>query len=320
MDTDSTAATESTGGSAGASRPRHPQRPVWEEPPGRVAQGLKGATLAVVILVVLGPLWVVLATSLSDEQTITEAGGLVIIPDGITFDAYWRVLSGGVVTRAVLVSVGVTAVGTAISMFASVLCAYGLSRSGSFGHRTILFTLLFTMLFQAGMIPTYLLVDSLGMRDTYWALILPTAISAFNILVLRAFFMNVAPEMIESARIDGASELRILVQIVLPVSKAVIAVITLFYAVGYWSSWFNAMLYLDHADKWPLQLVLRSYVLQQQSLPSSGATSGIDAMGQVPSLAIQMAVMIIAVVPVLIVYPFVQRHFTKGMLTGAIKG
>ena len=152
-------------------------------------------------------------------------------------------------------------------MVVSVLCAYGLSRPGSFAHTPILFTLLTTMFFSAGMIPAYLLVSSLGLINTYWALILPSCISVFNIIILRGFFMGIDRGILDSARIDGASEWRTLTQIVLPMSKAVTAVIALFYGVGYWNAFFNAILYINDSAMNPLQVVLRSYVLQGVSVP-----------------------------------------------------
>ena len=292
------------------------QRPAWDEEPGLVVKSGKGTVLVLICLVILGPLYTIILTSLSPQSAITAAGGLVIIPDGITLDAYRQVLSGGVVTRAVLVSIGVTAVGTFLSVLVSVLAAYGLSRPGTFAHRPILFLLLGTMFFGAGMIPTYLLVDALHMIDTYWALILPTAVNAFNIIIMRGFFQGIDQGILESARIDGASDWRILFQMVLPMSKAVVAVVSLFYAVGYWNAFFNAVLYINTPEKLPLQVVLRSFVLQGVSVPGQVDVGS----GQVATLAVQMAVMVIALVPVLLVYPFVQRHFTSGVMIGAVKG
>jgi putative aldouronate transport system permease protein len=294
-----------------------PPRPVWDEEPSRAGVAGKGIVLAGACLAVLFPLWIVLVTSLSSKQTITEAGGLVLIPKGITFVAYQELLSGGQVTRAAIVSVCVTLVGTAFSMTVSVLAAYGLSRSGSLGHRSLLMTLLATMFFGAGLIPTYLLVQALGLTDTYLALILPSAVSVFNILVLRGFFMNISSELVDSARIDGAGDWRILWQIVMPLSRAVIAVITLFYAVGYWSAWFNASIYLSDQSMMPLQNVMIQLV-QKQEAPV-GVSQAIKT-GQISALAIQMAVMVMALLPVAVISPFVQRHFKKGMLTGAVKG
>ncbi|WP_323959680.1 ABC transporter permease subunit [Arthrobacter sp. JZ12] len=299
-----------------ARRRTPPARPVWEEEPSAIAKAGKVVLLSLVVLAVLGPLYTIVLTSLSSQATITQAGGLVIVPGEITLDAYRQIISGGVVTRAVLVSVGVTVVGTLLSMVVSVLCAYGLSRPGSFAHTPLLFTLLITMFFSAGMIPSYLLVSGLGLINSYWALILPTAVSVFNIIILRGFFMGIDRGILDSARIDGASEWRILAQIVLPMSKAVTAVIALFYGVGYWNAFFNAVLYINDSAKNPLQVVLRSYVLQGVTVPGQ-----IDVgQGAAASLALQMAVIVLAMVPILLVYPFVQKHFTKGVMIGAVKG
>jgi putative aldouronate transport system permease protein len=294
-----------------------PPRPVWEEEPNRTGLAGKGIVLAIACFAVLFPLWIVVVTSLSSKQTISAAGGLVVIPKNITFIAYQELLSGGQVTRATLVSLGVTLVGTVFSMTVSILSAYGLSRTGSVGHRWFLMILLATMFFGAGLIPTYLLVQSLGLTDTYLALILPSAISVFNILVLRAFFIGISPELTDSARIDGAGDWRILWQIVMPLSRAVIAVITLFYAVGYWSAWFNASIYLSDQDMMPLQNVMIQLVQKQE--PPVGMSQAIKT-GQLSALAVQMAVMVLALLPVAFLSPFVQKHFKKGMLTGAVKG
>ncbi len=299
-------------------RSRH--RPVWQEQPTLPGQIAKGLVLAVICLAVLFPLYTVVLTSVSTQGTITEAGGLVTIPGELTFSAYRQILAGGIVTRATMVSIGVTAVGTLLSTVVSVMCAYGLSRPSSLWHRPILFVLVITMFFSAGMIPTYLLVSGLGLIDSYWALILPGAVSAFNVLILRNFFMGIDTAIIDAARIDGAGDWRILGTIVLPMSKAVTAVVALFYGVGYWNAFFNAMLYINDNAKWPLQLVLRSYVLQGVTLPGSGVGQVDVASGAVTGLPVKMAVMVLAIVPILLVYPFVQRHFTKGVIFGAVKG
>jgi putative aldouronate transport system permease protein len=292
-------------------------RPAWEEEPRPAGLAAKGLVLALACAAVLFPLWIVVVTSVSSVKTIREAGGLVVVPRGVTFVAYQELLGGGQVTRAALVSLGVTLVGTLFSMTVSVLCAYGLSRSGSVLHRPLLMILLATMFFGAGLIPTYLLVQGLGLTDTYLSLILPSAVNVFNILVLRSFFMSVAPELIDSARIDGAGEARILWQIVMPLSRAVLAVISLFYAVGYWSAWFNASIYLSDQDMMPLQNVMMQLVLKQER--PTGLAQAINT-GHLSPLSIQMAVMVLALLPVAVLSPFVQRHFKKGMLTGAVKG
>ncbi|MFL1379785.1 carbohydrate ABC transporter permease [Nocardiopsis protaetiae] len=296
-------------------------RPVWAERPSLPARAAKNTVLAVVAVVILLPIYVVVLTSLSPASAVTAAGGLVVVPGGISFQAYADLFSGGVVTRAVLVSLGVTAVGTLVSLAATVLAAYGLSRPGSLLHRPLLFAVLLTFLFAPGMIPLYLLVSDLGMIDSYAALILPTAVNAFNLVVMRAFFMNLPGEIADSARMDGAGEWTILLRLVLPMSKGVTAVVGLFYAVGYWNAFFNAILYLNDNTKWPLQLILRQYVQRGQQLNSNSLIGdAVQGTASAPNLAVQMAIVVVALVPVTLIYPLVQKHFTKGVIIGAVKG
>ncbi|WP_328904534.1 MULTISPECIES: carbohydrate ABC transporter permease [unclassified Streptomyces] len=285
------------------------------ERPTRLGQTAKAVAVVVVVLAVAYPLVGVIGTSFASQTDIIKSSGLVLWPDHPTLDAYRTIFTGGVVSRALIVSVGITVFGTLASLLVTVGMAYGLSRREVTGSRFILMTALFTMLFNAGIIPNFLLVKGLGLYDTYAALVMPTLVSAFNLVVLRSFFMNLPEELYDAAKVDGAGDFRILVRIVLPLSKAVLAVISLFYAVTYWNAFFNSLLYLNDSDKWPLPMVLRTYVLQGQSLDS--AASG-EALA--PQQAVQMAVLVIAVVPILCVYPFLQRYFTKGVLTGAVKG
>lgn len=311
----------SPGGPGSPKKRAKAQRPAWDEEPTALESTGKVLVLGLIILAVLLPLYTVVLTSVSTDATINEAGGMVLIPGELTLSAYSAILSGGVVTKSILVSVGVTAAGTLLSTVVSVMAAYGLSRTDSLLHRPILFLFIITMFFSAGMIPTYLVVSGLGLIDSYLALILPGAVSAFNILILRAFFMGIDNGILEAARIDGAGEFRILTTIVLPMSTAVIAVVALFYGVGYWNAFFNAMLYLQDSGKWPLQMVLRSYVLEGVELPGSELTpAGVGSAQQPSSLAVKMAIVVFALVPILMVYPFVQKHFTKGVIFGAIKG
>jgi putative aldouronate transport system permease protein len=287
--------------------------------PSVPTRALKGVVLTACCALVIVPFAGIVSTSLATRDQVIRSGGFVLIPtEGVSLAAYQAILSGGVVTRATVVSVLVTAAGTVLSLAATAMMAYGLSRRGSFAHRPLLMIVLFTLLFTPGIIPSYLVVKSLGLLDNYWSLILPVTINAFNVVILRAFFMELPSEVMDSARIDGAGELALLWRIVLPLSRAVLAVIALFYAVGYWNAFFNALLYLNDTAKWPLQLVLRTYVVNQTSL-------GVDQLGAggaslPPEQAIQMAILVLSIVPILIVYPFVQRHFTKAVLTGAVKG
>jgi multiple sugar transport system permease protein/putative aldouronate transport system permease protein len=279
-------------------------------------KALKAVVLTLCCALVVVPFVGIVSTSLASREDIVLNGGFVLIPDRVSFAAYRALFTGGVVPRAVGVSVLVTAAGTLISLATTTLLAYGLSRPRSFGHRPILLLVVGALLFTPGIIPGYLTVDALGLLDSYWALILPAAISAFNVVILRAFFMEIPSELIESARMDGAGDAQILLRIVLPLSRAVLSVIGLFYAVGYWNAFFTALLYLNDTAKWPIQLVLRTYVVNQQQL-------GVDQIGSgdlPPQEALQMAILVISIVPILLVYPFVQRHFTKGVLAGAVKG
>jgi putative aldouronate transport system permease protein len=296
-------------------------RPAWEEPPTTVGQAAKGLTFAGVLAVVVVPLWIVVVTSLSTQGAINRAGGLVIWPDGLTLEAYSQMLADTTVRSALLVSFGITAVGTVVSMAVSVLCAYGLSRARSFGHRFLLALLVVTMFVSGGLIPTFLVVTGLGGYGQWWALILPSAVSVFNILVLRSFYSSTSADLIEAARLDGAGDWRILWSIVLPTSRAVTAVIALFYGVGYWNSFFNVMLYMPtDSEKWPLQYVLLTYVSRGNGMPGS-LNSGFGTLqAQTAPLALQMAVVVLTLVPLLLVYPFMQKHFRTGVLTGAIKG
>jgi ABC-type glycerol-3-phosphate transport system permease component len=290
-------------------------RPIWKERPSPGYQAIKALVLGGFALVIVVPILVVISTSLAGDRDIIDAGGYVLWPSHPTLKAYQTLFGGGLMGRAILVSVFVTLVGTAIALAVTIALAYATSRPVLFG-RPVLLMVLFTLLFAPGIIPMFLVVKQLGLLDSLWSLILPGALGAFNFVVLRTFFMNVPGELLESARIDGASDFTILRRIVLPLSKAVVAVVGLFYAVGFWNAFFNALLYLNDTSKWPVQVILRTYVLQGKSL--SADQLGVHPPSQPQSL--QMAVVVVALVPIAMVYPFLQRHFTKGVITGAVKG
>ena len=290
-------------------------RPIWKENPSPLYQSIKAVVLGGFALVIVIPIMVVISTSLANDRDIIDAGGYVLWPSHPTVKAYQTLFSGGLMGRAILVSVFVTVVGTAIALAVTIALAYATSRPVLFG-RPVLLMVLFTLLFAPGIIPMFLVVKQLGLIDSLWSLILPGALGAFNFVVLRTFFMNVPAEVLESARIDGASDFTILRRIVMPLSKAVIAVVGLFYAVGFWNAFFNALLYLNDTSKWPVQVILRTYVLQGKSL--SADQLGVEPLPQPQSL--QMAVVVVALVPIALLYPFLQRHFTKGVITGAVKG
>jgi multiple sugar transport system permease protein/putative aldouronate transport system permease protein len=286
--------------------------------PSRGIRALKGIVLTVLCAMVIIPFMGVVSTSIASQQQVNQAGGFVLFPTSISWDAYRSIFAGGVVTRAVVVSTLVTAVGTVMSLAASSLLAWALSRRGTVGNRPMLLLVLLSLLFTPGIIPTYLVVLQFGLINSYWALIVPTMVSAFNVIVIRSFFVNLPAELLDSARIDGASEWQVFRHIGLPLSKAVLAVVGLFYAVGYWNAFFNAMLYINDATKWPLQLVLRTYVVNGTQLGAQDLGSSLEAVP--PQASIQTAILVISIVPIMLVYPFVQKHFAKGVLTGAVKG
>jgi putative aldouronate transport system permease protein len=286
--------------------------------PSMPVRAFKGVALTVCCLAVLLPFLGIVSTSLASREAVTRAGGFVLVPDGLHWDSYSAILSGGVVTRAILVSLGITVMGTAVSLACTTTLAYALIGRGTFAQRPMLLTVLVAILFGPGMIPSYLVVRQFGLIDSYWSLILPSAVNAFNVIVVRSFFLAIPGELFDSARVDGASEFTTFRRIVLPLSKAALSVIALFYAVGYWNSFFNALLYMNDTAKWPLQLVLRSYVVNGATL-GSGELAGVGEVFP-PQQSIQMAILVISIVPILLVYPFLQKHFAKGVLTGAVKG
>jgi ABC-type glycerol-3-phosphate transport system permease component len=288
------------------------------ERPSRAQLVAKAIVLGMILVAVLYPFLSVISTSLASQQDVDLGGGLVLLPLHPSFDAYASIFQGGVITHAIVVSISITTLGTLLSMVVTTGLAYGLSRP-VIGRKPLLLLALLSLLFQPGIIPSYLVVKQLGLLNTYASLVVPVALNGFNLVVMRQFFLEIPHELIDSARIDGAGELRILWQIVLPLSGAVLAVVALLYAVFYWNAFFQALLYLQDSAMWPLQLVLRQYVIQGSPLPGVTAYSA-PGGSPPPTQSIQMAVVVVATLPILIVYPFLQRYFTKGVLTGAIKG
>ena len=274
------------------------------------------ALLTVLAIVMVVPFIYVIAASFAPEYEI-QTRPLFLIPNHPTVDAYKRILDpndmGTRVFRSLGISVIVTVVGTIINLFFTTTMAYGLSRSGLIGKGPILKMVLFTMVFGGGMIPLFLVVRALGMYDTYAALILPGAISAYNMLIVRNFFMDLPAGLEEAESIDGCTDIGIFVKIALPLSLPVLATFGLFYAVGHWNNYFGALLYLNDQNKYPFQLVLRNIVMQSQETQT-------DPNALIPEDTMKMAVIVIGTVPILIVYPFLQKHFAAGVMVGAIKG
>lgn len=314
-----TSVLEKTSHDTAAERPRKRPRIVDGMPaPGPVENIIKGIVLVVICIMVIVPFLGIISTSLASPDQVAEAGGFVLFPTSIDLTAYKSVLSGGVVSRSILVSGFVTIVGTTLSLTLTCLLGWALSRRGTVGNRAMLLLVLVSLLFNPGMIPSYLVVQQFGLLNSLWALIIPTAVSAFNVIVVRAFFSELPQELLESATIDGATEWQLFRFFGLPLSRAVLAVVGLFYGVGYWNSFFSALLYINDAAKWPLQLVLRTYVVNDVPMGTQDLGAAAEAMP--PQTSIQMAILVISIIPILIVYPFLQKHFAKGMLTGAVKG
>ena len=271
-------------------------------------------TLIAVIMVI--PFIYVIAASFATEAEI-QTRPIFFIPDSPTLDAYARIFDmndmGTRVFHSLLISVCVTAIGTFINLFFTTTMAYGLSRSNLIGKKPLLNMVLFTMVFGGGMIPLFLVVKGLGMYDTYSALILPGAISAYNMIIVRNFFMELPRELEEAASIDGCSDIGIFIKIALPLSLPCLATFGLFYAVGHWNNYFGALLYLEDSTKFPFQLVLRNIVMQTPETQT-------DPNALIPEDTLKMAVIVIGTVPILIVYPFLQKHFAAGVMVGAVKG
>lgn len=271
-------------------------------------------TLVAVIMVI--PFIYVIAASFATEAEI-QTRPIFFIPDSPTLDAYARIFDmndmGTRVFHSLLISVCVTVIGTFINLFFTTTMAYGLSRSNLIGKKPLLNMVLFTMVFGGGMIPLFLVVKGLGMYDTYAALILPGAISAYNMLIVRNFFMELPRELEEAASIDGCSDIGIFIKIALPLSLPCLATFGLFYAVGHWNNYFGALLYLEDSTKFPFQLVLRNIVMQTPETQT-------DPTALIPEDTLKMAVIVIGTVPILIVYPFLQKHFAAGVMVGAVKG
>ncbi|WP_017813786.1 MULTISPECIES: carbohydrate ABC transporter permease [Paenibacillus] len=271
--------------------------------------------LILVALACLLPFVNVIASSFASTQEVVSKK-FILFPTTFSLDAYRYILSTPTIFKGLGVSVGTTIVGTLVSMALTAFMAYGLSRTYLYGRNAINFIIVFSMLFSGGMIPTFLIVKGVGLIDSYWSLILPVAINAFNLIIMRNFFQALPDSLEESAKIDGCNDFGVFFKIMLPLALPSIATISLFYGVTYWNTYMNAILYLNDSNKWPIQVLLRQIVIVSSGMQAEG--SSVDVIP--PAQTIKMAVIVVATVPMLIAYPFVQKHFTKGALLGAVKG
>ncbi len=275
--------------------------------------------LALCAMLTMLPFAYVLAASFATEREIVERP-LFLIPRDVSLNAYQYIFSSSTLLRSIVNSVVITVLGTLVNMACTVTMAYSLSKRRVAGRGLILNLIIFSMFFSGGMIPTYIVVSGLGITNTYWAVILPGAISAYYLMIVKNFFQNIPAELEESAYLDGCNDLSALWRIALPLSLPVMATFSLFYAVGHWNAYFGAMLYMSKApEKWPLQVMLRQLIILSQM--TAGDMASMDpGFTKPPDQSIKMAVIMVSTVPVMMLYPFLQKYFAKGVLVGALKG
>lgn len=281
----------------------------WKD---RVVDIIIDIILIIVGLICVIPLLYVFAVSLTPMDEVLKTGGLIFFPTHPSFDAYAGLFRQEYIPRSFRVTTYITLIGTLINLVLTILLAYPLSRKSLPGRKGFLLFIVFTLLFSGGMIPTYLIVKQFHLVDTIWALIFPNAVWTFNTLVMKSYFEGIPEDLFESAKIDGAGEFTILGKIAIPLSRPVLMTILLFYMVGHWNEFFQAILYITKPELNPLQVIVRQIILQ------STMTENVDIT--IPTQTLQSAVVIFACVPVIVVYPFIQKYFTKGMMLGAIKG
>jgi len=265
------------------------------------------------------PVWHVFMGSVSDPLILSASTGLIFWPLGkATWGGYRLILANSAILKSYLNTLLYVVAGTSIGLVLNTLAAFVMSRRGLMFGKAFNMFVLFTMIFNGGLVPTFIVINKLGLYDTRWAVILPGALSAFNIIIMRTSFQEIPYELQEAARIDGASEFQLLTKIILPVSKAIIAVIVLFYGIQHWNEWFQASIYLQNRDLYPLQLVLREIVLQSTENAIVADADGQDVNIYRP--LIKYATIVISIVPMMVIYPFVQKYFVSGVMIGSVKG
>ena len=277
-------------------------------------------TLSLIFLFVAYPLYFVMIASVSDPFLVST-GQVWAFPRDITVEGYERIFTHQEILTGYRNSIMYAVVGTSVNLAITLTAAYALSRSDLVGRNAITFIFAFTMFFSGGIIPLFLLVRSLGLYNTFWAMIFPTALSVWNMIIARTFFQSTIPkELLDSAKVDGCTDFRFFWSIVLPLSSAIIAVLLIFYAVGHWNAFFNALIFLRSRARFPLQLVLRDILIQHQFTDDMMVDDPSAHMSMMIAESMKYGVIIVASVPVMILYPFVQKHYVRGIMIGAIKG
>lgn len=288
----------------------------FNTPAGRVFDVFNLVIVGFLGIIMLLPFIYVLAASFATEAEIAMRP-FFLWPETFSLESYRYIFSTNTFVRSLMVTIGVTIVGTFVQLVMTVTFAYPLSRRKMPGRNILLNLVIFAMLFSGGMIPTYLVIKELGLLDSYWALILPGAINPFNMMIIKNYFQELPVELEESAKMDGCTDVGVFWRIFLPLSKPVLATFTLFYAVGIWNDFMSGLLYINDSTKWPIQVLLRQITMSSNAANAMGM---MDPNYIPPEQGIKFAVIIVATLPILIFYPFLQKHFTKGMLIGSVKG
>lgn len=276
--------------------------------------------LLLVLVLVAYPLIFVVVASISDPLAVLK-GEVILFPKGINFEAYRRVFENKDIVLGYRNTILYTIVGTAINVLMTITGAYPLSRKDFYGRNIFMLLFTFTMFFSGGLIPTYILIKQLNLYNNFWVMILPGAVGMWNMIIMRTFFQNTIPmELQEAAFIDGCSNIGTLWRIVLPLSKPIIAVMVMFYGVGHWNAFFNALIYLNDRNKYPLQLILREILISEDMASMMAESSDTIMKQQMLAEGLKYSVIVVASLPVLALYPFLQKYFIKGVMVGAIKG
>lgn len=278
------------------------------------------AALVVISIVTLFPIYYVFVVSFTDAHEYLDKNGFVLFPETWSVAAYKYLLSTPAFMNATAVSTFLATVGTGLSLIVTSAIAFGLSRKRLRGRRFLLLAIVVTLLFNPGIIPPYLVVRELGLINSVWSLIVPVLTSGWYVILMKSFFDNIPVELEEAAMIDGCTDLGTFFRIVLPLSAPALAAFGLFYAVGYWNTFFNAILYINDFAKVPLQVVLRNMLIESDTTTGGAAAVEMMSENQLPTRTIKMAAVVIATLPILAVYPFLQKHFAKGVMLGSIKG
>ena len=280
----------------------------------RIFEAVNLLLLILLGITTLYPFWDCLVVSMSSLKSYLSTS-IHLWPSEWSFEGYAYMLGNESLWTSYANSIFITVAGTLINMLITIMAAYVLSKQELKGHRILMFLAVFTMMFTGGIIPTYIVIKDLGLMNSLWSMILPSAINTYNLIILRNFFADLPTELEEAALLDGCTEVGVLFRIMLPISKPAVTTIALFYAVDHWNDFFSAIMYINSREKWPLQLFLRSMLFESDAAYSSGGES-LFLLGQ----PMKMAAVMLAIIPIMCAYPFFQKYFTKGILTGAVKG